>query len=218
MINIAFYSVVLISAFAVVSQMYKNGRDIIRNMLRVFVFIAIVTTGIFMREKFLDNQFEHLEYYLGTPVRDDSSELDTLQSNFLSKIHTEKLEQGDGARIASNDGYGWEMVYISPESRAVTINVISPQGERSENIAGQVAWINTSYYSHPYLLLSSFPGELFIYNVVTKKFKRFDARTLGCKSANVTDVAYENGVLYTKQFKEWSACSGTFKSKVTLDF
>lgn len=55
----------------------------------------------------------------------------------------------------------------------------------------------------------------------TGQYAEFDARTFGCKDkyTYLVKVSYENGVLYTHQYKDWAPfCYGSFKRKFSPEF
>ncbi|MFA5886301.1 MAG: hypothetical protein WC863_00815 [Patescibacteria group bacterium] len=57
---------------------------------------------------------------------------------------------------------------------------------------------------------------ILVYNLTSQKETFLDVVT--CKGAFITDVAYNDGILYWSQYKTWSdSCSGNFKKKVNLD-
>lgn len=72
------------------------------------------------------------------------------------------------------------------------------------------------YVQNPYVLVVSNDDSILIHNVNTGKQKVVKVKV--CPGARVKGVSYGDGVLYWRQYKEWSTCTGIFRKKLTLDF
>lgn len=74
---------------------------------------------------------------------------------------------------------------------------------------------NNFFETEKYSFLVFHSGALRITDKNACQYVELDARTIGCKDTRtyLEKASYEDGVLYTYQYKDWSSCSGNFKRK-----
>lgn len=183
----------------------------------VLILAVLLIAGVYF--------YFHLGFYFGQTVRDSDNNFKKLSEMFMSQVNPQVDQKYlDSYNIYSyqhRDG-SWEIV--QPGARVPWYaNFIDTEGSRRDKfLTYQTIWtgVDSMYFRKPYLFLTSHPGFLHIYNTETYQLRTLDVRSNGCHddSAYLTGVAYDEGVLYTEQFKEWSWCTGNFKRKFNLDF
>lgn len=111
--------------------------------------------------------------------------------------------------------HDYKVTFTSKNGAVATIPVQKPTGSY------MTPAISHPYVNYPYALLvftdfiadGNVKYSLLVYNVATQKEKFYDVVT--CNGASMSDIAYEDGMLYWRQHKEWNdPCSGVFKKEM----
>lgn len=111
--------------------------------------------------------------------------------------------------------HDYKVTFTNKNGKVITIPVTKPAGSYMSPA------ISHSYVSYPYALMvftdfianGNTKYSLLVFNLTTQKEKIYDIVT--CDGASISDIAYENSMLYWRQHKEWDdACSGVFKKEM----
>ncbi|MEK6847385.1 MAG: hypothetical protein AABY16_04435 [Nanoarchaeota archaeon] len=165
-------------------------------------------------------------FYFGQTVRDTDRNFEKLIKSFVSQVSSQHLESYGSYSYSYSyqhkDG-SWEIIQPEEEGIPWYANFIDTNGNRTDKFLNfRIIWTNTDemYFRKPYLFLTSHPGFLHIYNIKTHQLRTIDPRSSGCndEGSHLTGVAYDDGILYTEQSKQWSLCAGSFKRRLNLDF
>jgi len=170
-----------------------------------------------------------IAFLVGAPFRNHITTTESIGRSFRASVRMENIEPLN-SHIYYYQGSVWEILQYPIPGQSwdsvFKVNFISTDGKRYENIITTTDHMiyeerENMYFAKPYLFLVSFPGILHIYNTETKRLKTFDARTSNCQDARtyLTGVAYAKGILYTKQYKDFSfLCYGDFMRRLSLNF
>ncbi|MBX4186971.1 MAG: hypothetical protein KW802_01775 [Candidatus Doudnabacteria bacterium] len=170
---------------------------------------------------FAINHYLQPGYYVNLTVKDRKGTVTQLNAAFSEQVIKQSLDNLNSHSYKYKD-VTWEIIQ-PPFFQDWYVNFIQPDGKRADRIFVYKDFhieIESMYFSKPYLFLTSHPGYLHIINVDTKETRTFDARSPLCKKDRtyLANVAYQDGTLYSHQFRDWSfGCFGDYKKKLELE-